>query len=136
LTSDVAIVGAGITGLSVAFHLAERDVGSIIVYEREGIGAGASGVQPGACDSNDAQEMVVEPGPAHGGGDDERDAHQDGDNGGENRQFRRCGYVPREVLPDRLKVLKRLPEIALEQVRELAPAGTDTRGRVTGRPRS
>jgi sarcosine oxidase subunit beta len=47
LTSDIAIVGAGITGLSIAFHLAERDVGSIVVYERAGIGAGASGVQPG-----------------------------------------------------------------------------------------
>ena len=47
LTSDIAIVGAGITGLSIAFHLAERDAGSIVVYEREGIGAGASGVQPG-----------------------------------------------------------------------------------------
>jgi sarcosine oxidase subunit beta len=44
---DVAIVGAGITGLSIAFHLAERDLGSIVVYERERIGAGASGVQPG-----------------------------------------------------------------------------------------
>jgi sarcosine oxidase, subunit beta len=47
LTSDIAIVGAGITGLSIAFHLAERGVGSIVVYERDGIGAGASGVQPG-----------------------------------------------------------------------------------------
>jgi sarcosine oxidase subunit beta len=47
LTSDIAIVGAGVTGLSVAFHLAERGVGSIVVYEREGVGAGASGVQPG-----------------------------------------------------------------------------------------
>ena len=47
LTSDIAIVGAGITGLSIAFHLAERDVRNIVVYERDGIGAGASGVQPG-----------------------------------------------------------------------------------------
>jgi sarcosine oxidase subunit beta len=47
LTSDIAIVGAGITGLSVAFHLAERRAGRIVVYDREGIGAGASGVQPG-----------------------------------------------------------------------------------------
>jgi sarcosine oxidase subunit beta len=47
MTSDIAIVGAGITGLSIAFHLAERDVGTIVVYERDGIGAGASGVQPG-----------------------------------------------------------------------------------------
>jgi sarcosine oxidase, subunit beta len=47
LISEIAIVGAGITGLSIAFQLAERDVGSIVVYERDGIGAGASGVQPG-----------------------------------------------------------------------------------------
>jgi sarcosine oxidase, subunit beta len=45
--ADVAIVGAGITGLSIAFHLAERQAGRIVVYERAGIGAGASGVQPG-----------------------------------------------------------------------------------------
>jgi sarcosine oxidase subunit beta len=47
VTADVAIVGAGITGLSIAFHLVERGVGRVVVYDREGIGAGASGVQPG-----------------------------------------------------------------------------------------
>lgn len=47
MTRDIAIVGAGITGLSIAFHLAERDLGSVVVYDREGIGAGASGAQPG-----------------------------------------------------------------------------------------
>jgi len=46
-TVEVAIVGAGVTGLSVAFHLRERGVGSVVVLERSGIGAGASGVQPG-----------------------------------------------------------------------------------------
>ena len=44
---DAAVVGAGIVGLSTALHLAERGAGRIIVYERAGIGAGASGVQPG-----------------------------------------------------------------------------------------
>ena len=44
---DVAVVGAGVTGLSCAFHLAERGAGRVAVYERTGIGAGASGVQPG-----------------------------------------------------------------------------------------
>jgi sarcosine oxidase subunit beta len=46
-SAEVAIVGAGITGLSVAFHLRERDVGPVVVLERSGIGSGASGVQPG-----------------------------------------------------------------------------------------
>jgi sarcosine oxidase, subunit beta len=45
--ADVAIVGAGITGLSIAFHLAERQGGRIVVYDKGGVGAGASGVQPG-----------------------------------------------------------------------------------------
>lgn len=46
-TAEVAIVGAGVTGLSVAYHLAERGVSPLRIYEREGVGAGASGVQPG-----------------------------------------------------------------------------------------
>ena len=44
---EVAIVGAGVVGLSIAFHLRERGVGPVLLLERSGIGAGASGVQPG-----------------------------------------------------------------------------------------
>jgi sarcosine oxidase subunit beta len=43
---DVAVVGAGITGLSVAWHLRARGV-AVRVLDRTGVGAGASGVQPG-----------------------------------------------------------------------------------------
>ena len=43
---DVIVVGAGVVGLSVAFHLQERGA-SVVVVERSGVGAGASGVQPG-----------------------------------------------------------------------------------------
>ena len=46
-TPAVAIVGAGVTGLSIAFHLIERGLGPVRVYDRTGIAAGASGVQPG-----------------------------------------------------------------------------------------
>lgn len=43
---DVVVVGAGVVGLAVARRLRERGR-SVVVLEREGIGAGASGVQPG-----------------------------------------------------------------------------------------
>jgi sarcosine oxidase subunit beta len=44
--AEVAVVGAGVVGLAVARELAGRGV-DVVVYERSGIGAGASGVQPG-----------------------------------------------------------------------------------------
>jgi glycine/D-amino acid oxidase-like deaminating enzyme len=46
-SAEVVVVGAGVNGLSVALHLAERGVGSVLVLEREGVAAGQSGVQPG-----------------------------------------------------------------------------------------
>ena len=42
----VAIVGAGVTGLSIGFHLAQAGA-EVVVLERTGIGAEAWGVQPG-----------------------------------------------------------------------------------------
>jgi glycine/D-amino acid oxidase-like deaminating enzyme len=44
--ADVVVVGAGVIGLSIAWHLRRRGV-ETLVLERAGIGAGASGVQPG-----------------------------------------------------------------------------------------
>ena len=43
---EVAVVGAGIIGLAIARELHRRGV-DVAVFERIGIGAGASGVQPG-----------------------------------------------------------------------------------------
>src|SRR5579864_6807907 len=43
---EVAVVGAGVTGLAVARELESRGL-AVAVVEREGIGARASGVQPG-----------------------------------------------------------------------------------------
>jgi sarcosine oxidase, subunit beta len=43
---DVVVVGAGVVGLSIALHLQQRGA-SVTVLDRAGIGAGASGVQPG-----------------------------------------------------------------------------------------
>ena len=43
---DVAVIGAGVVGLAIARELQRRGA-RVAVFERSGIGAGASGVQPG-----------------------------------------------------------------------------------------
>jgi sarcosine oxidase subunit beta len=43
---DLAVVGAGVVGLAIARELSRRGA-SVAVFERTGVGAGASGVQPG-----------------------------------------------------------------------------------------
>lgn len=42
-TADVIIVGAGVMGASIAFQLARRKAGSIVVVEKEHVGRGGSG---------------------------------------------------------------------------------------------
>lgn len=44
---DVAVIGAGITGLSIAWHLADGEQRSVALFDGAGIGAGASSIQPG-----------------------------------------------------------------------------------------
>jgi sarcosine oxidase subunit beta len=46
-TADVVIVGAGVMGASIAFHLAERRAGRILVLDQAYVAAGASGRSSG-----------------------------------------------------------------------------------------
>jgi sarcosine oxidase subunit beta len=45
--ADVAIVGAGVMGASIAFHLTERRAGRILVLDRDHVASGASGRSSG-----------------------------------------------------------------------------------------
>lgn len=42
-TAEIVIVGAGVMGASIAFHLARRQAGSIVVIDKDHVGRGASG---------------------------------------------------------------------------------------------
>ena len=42
-TADVVIIGGGVTGCSIAFHLAERGVRDVVVLERRFLAAGGTG---------------------------------------------------------------------------------------------
>lgn len=42
-TADIVILGAGVMGTSIAFHLAQRKAGQIIVVDKDHVGRGGSG---------------------------------------------------------------------------------------------
>ncbi len=42
-TADVIIVGGGVIGVSIAYHLARRQVGHIVLLERDSLGCGSTG---------------------------------------------------------------------------------------------
>jgi glycine/D-amino acid oxidase-like deaminating enzyme len=46
-TADVVIVGGGVTGVSIAHHLAQRGVRKIVILERRFLGAGGTGSSVG-----------------------------------------------------------------------------------------
>jgi sarcosine oxidase subunit beta len=45
--ADVVILGGGIIGCSVAFHLGEQGISDVVVIERGTLGSGATGICPG-----------------------------------------------------------------------------------------
>src|SRR5438105_6475445 len=60
LRTDVAIVGAGLTGLSAAYHILVRQPGRrVIVLEAEQIGAGASGRSTGMLGPGVGQNLMT-----------------------------------------------------------------------------
>src|SRR6185437_15281355 len=42
-TADIVILGAGVMGASIAFHLAKRKAGKIVVIDKNHVGHGGSG---------------------------------------------------------------------------------------------
>lgn len=42
-TADIVILGAGVMGASIAFHLAKRNAGKIVVLDKDHVGRGGSG---------------------------------------------------------------------------------------------
>src|SRR6476646_4147500 len=43
LSGDIIIIGGGVIGTSIAFHLARRHVGRVVLLEKAFLGAGSSG---------------------------------------------------------------------------------------------
>src|SRR5436189_3138968 len=43
VTSDILVIGGGVIGTSIAWHLAKRKVGRVVLLEKSHLGAGSSG---------------------------------------------------------------------------------------------
>src|ERR1051325_2033218 len=59
-TADVAIVGAGIMGVSTAYHLARRGAGRVVVLEREGVCSGSTALASGGIRHQYANRLGIE----------------------------------------------------------------------------
>jgi sarcosine oxidase subunit beta len=59
-TADVAIVGAGIMGVSTAYHLARRGVGRVVVLERDSVCSGSTALASGGIRHQYANRLGVE----------------------------------------------------------------------------
>lgn len=59
MTAAAVVVGAGVTGLSIAYHLARRGVGRVVVLERERIASGATGKSVGGIRQQFSDELNI-----------------------------------------------------------------------------
>src|SRR5918996_1882470 len=59
-TADIAIVGAGIMGVSTAYHLARLGAGRVIVLERDHVCAGSTALASGGIRHQYANRLGVE----------------------------------------------------------------------------
>ena len=59
MNCDVAVVGAGVSGLSIAWHLAAEPSRSILLFDGTGVGSGASSIQPGGVRQQWGTEMSL-----------------------------------------------------------------------------
>lgn len=58
--ADVIIIGAGIMGVSTAYHLARRKFGKVVVLEKHSISSGASGLASGGIRHQFANAISIE----------------------------------------------------------------------------
>src|SRR5213594_4639376 len=60
IAADVVIVGAGIMGVSVAYHLARRRAGRIVVLERDDVCSGSTALASGGIRHQYANRVGIE----------------------------------------------------------------------------
>ncbi|MGW2231871.1 FAD-dependent oxidoreductase, partial [Streptomyces formicae] len=59
-SADVVVIGGGVMGTSIAFHLAEAGVRDIVVVERDELGQGSSGKPIGGVRAQFSDPLNIE----------------------------------------------------------------------------
>ena len=59
-TADIAIIGAGAIGCSIAYHLAKRGLKNVIVLERDAIGSGTTSKAAGGIRAQFSTPVEIE----------------------------------------------------------------------------
>jgi sarcosine oxidase subunit beta len=86
--ADVVIVGGGVMGTSIAFHLAEAGVERVLLLERDGLGSGSTSKAAGGVRANFSDELNI----ALGARSLEAFAHF-GERPGQEIDLHRVGYL-------------------------------------------
>ncbi len=127
--ADIVIVGAGVIGCSLAFHLAQLRAGPIVVLDRGTIGQGATAACAGGVRAQFSTEINIRMGL-----EAKRMLERFPAEVGRSADFRRVGYLFLLVTDDEylffrenLRLQRRL---GVDDVRELTPA--EARGLVPG----
>jgi len=126
-TADIVIIGAGIVGCSIAYHLALQRAGSIVVLERELVCSGATGKSAGGIRQQFATEVNLRLSLAS-----LKMFHTMKDELGVDPEFRQVGYLFMASTPSELEMFRRQAEIqrrhgipvqmvATDDIRRLVP---------------
>ena len=107
-TADVVIVGAGIMGVSTAYHLARRRAGRIVVLERDDVCSGSTALASGGIRHQYANRIGIEL-TTHSIVTYERFE----DEFGVDPNFRQHGYLILVTTEDELAIARR--SVALQQ---------------------
>lgn len=104
-TADIVIIGAGIVGCSIAYHLAAQGAPKVVVVERDLICSGATGKSGGGIRQQFATELNVQLSL-----ESFRMFHRMRDELGIDPEFRQIGYLFLAATPKELDLFRRQAE--------------------------